>query len=185
MGVDLGEAPARTSPPVPKRVEADDLTTYLVRTLGEARAAAAEMSTAASRLAMVARYRAGSGRVCLFDSWARGATVGRALELLREFYDVYRRSYPVALAYVISMSALARGSAVTKLLSTLERRAKQFENAMAELETAGLDPNMTCSKTEACEPVERAIRKAVNVAFAAEDAITASIDVVRRLSLRR
>ena len=178
-----GEAPAQAQG---RAGGSEDLATYLVRALGEARAAAAEMATAASRLAMVARYREGRAHTCAVEGWARGATAGRALELLREFYEVYRRSYPAVLAYAISVSALAKYySPLPKLLKTLERRAKQFESAMAELEASGPDPGTACSRTEACEPVEKAVRKAVNVAFAAEDVVTASVEVVRRVSLLR
>mgnify|MGYP001772944796 CR=1 FL=1 len=177
------EARAGASPPL--RVEGfEDVVAHLMRALGEARAAAGEVAAAVSRLAMVAVYREGKARTGEVDGWAKGATVGRALELLREFYGVYRRNYPVVLSYAISAAALARDSAAAELVAALERRARNFERAMAELEAAGLDPNMPCSKTEACEPVEKAIRKAVNVAYATEDVIAASIEVVRRLSAK-
>ena len=158
---------------------------YLVRTLGEARAAAAALHAAASRLAMVVRYREGRAHTCAVEGWVRGATAGRAVELLREFYEVYRRSYPAVIAYAISVSALAKDSEVGELLEALERRARSFESAMAELEAARPDPSTPCSKTEACEPVEKAIRKAANVAFAAEDVVAACVEAVRRLSARR
>ena len=164
--------------------EPGDVVSYLVRTLGEARAAVAALHAAASRLAMVARYREGRAHTCAIEGWVKGATAGRALELLREFYEVYRRSYPVVVSYAISVSALAKDEAVGELLDALERRARNFESAVAELEAAGLDPSTPCSRSEACEPVEKAVRKAVNLAFAAEDAIAASVEAIRRLSAK-
>ena len=179
------EARAGGSPPTPLKAEGfEDVMAHLMRALGEARAAAGEVAAAVSRLAMVAIYSEGRGRSCTFVGWVKGATAGRALELLREFYGVYRRDYPVVLAYAISASALARDPVVAEMVAALERRARNFERAMAELELAHLDPSTPCSKTEACEPVEKAIRKAVNVAYATEDVIAASFDVLRRLTAK-